>query len=225
MVPDNSPNMSGVPAEECLAAFVLLLFVCEASCIHQRAPDPLPGFPRLILWAWERPESLTFIVPRSTGVAYLAGTLSVGDNKFTWRPRMQPLFLPPATPLIAVFRIETRNDKLPPASEVSDKIVESTKGVPVGAVQIDFDAPAWAREFYRSLLVDLRQKLPERVALEMTALVSWCEADDWIRGLPVADTVPMFFRMGIDPHSRRRNYGNRCAGRVLVFRPASFTST
>jgi hypothetical protein len=74
----------------------LALVRLRGSCIHQRAPDPLPGFPRLILWAWERPESLTFIVPRSTGVAYLAGTLSVGDNKFTWRSRMQPLFLPPA---------------------------------------------------------------------------------------------------------------------------------
>ncbi|HEX4750991.1 MAG TPA: hypothetical protein VH302_15735, partial [Bryobacteraceae bacterium] len=43
----------------------------------------------------------------------------------------------------------------------------------------------------------------ENVQLQMTALVSWCESDDWIRTLPVTDAVPMFFRMGADPHSTR----------------------
>jgi hypothetical protein len=31
-----------------------------------------------------------------------------------------------------------------------------------------------------------------------TALASWCEADGWISGLPVAEAVPMLFRMGPD---------------------------
>ena len=32
--------------------------------------------------------------------------------------------------------------------------------------------------------------------LTITALASWCDGDDWIDGLPVADASPMLFRMG-----------------------------
>jgi hypothetical protein len=32
--------------------------------------------------------------------------------------------------------------------------------------------------------------------LSMTALTSWCESDTWIAGLPVAEAVPMLFRLG-----------------------------
>lgn len=131
----------------------------------------------------------------------MAGSVTLADGGVTCYRRMQPLFIPPATPLIAVVRIEVRNRKFPPALTVSDEIVQLTHGADVRAVQIDFDAPPWAREFYRDLMIDLKQNLPIAVALEMTALVSWCEDDDWIRKMPVADAVPMFFRMGIDPHS------------------------
>jgi hypothetical protein len=49
----------------------------------------------------------------------------------------------------------------------------------------------------------VRHKLSPNIALEMTALVSWCETDDWIRPMPVVDAVPMFFRMGTEVHSTR----------------------
>jgi hypothetical protein len=42
---------------------LLLLTACASR------PDPLPGFPRVFLWAWERPEDLTSIDARSVGVA------------------------------------------------------------------------------------------------------------------------------------------------------------
>jgi hypothetical protein len=32
--------------------------------------------------------------------------------------------------------------------------------------------------------------------LEITALASWCQGDRWIESPPVADAVPMLFRMG-----------------------------
>jgi len=38
---------------------------------------------------------------------------------------------------------------------------------------------------------------------DITALVSWCVGDPWIRNLPVTDAVPMYFRMGPERDLRR----------------------
>jgi len=69
------------------------------------------------------------------------------------------------------------------------------------AVQIDFDARASQREFYRRMLAELRRKLPPEVPISITALASWCAFDHWISSLPVDEAVPMFFRMGDEPRS------------------------
>ncbi len=185
--------------------FLFLVLSALANTACRRAADPLPGFPRLVLWAWERPENLSYIIPTATGVAYLAATITIGAGTFQRHPRMQPLLLPPRTPLIAVIRIESRDSNRPPPSAVVDEIVRTTASLPIRAVQIDFDARASERQYYQNLMADLRRKLPRSVALEMTALVSWCEEDDWIRNLPVIAAVPMFFRMGVDPHSTREH--------------------
>jgi hypothetical protein len=68
----------------------------------------------------------------------------------------------------------------------------------VSAIQIDFDAAVSEREFYRSLLVELREKLPVGVPLSITALASFCIGDRWFRDLPVDEAVPMIFRMRAD---------------------------
>ena len=69
------------------------------------------------------------------------------------------------------------------------------------ALQIDFDARQSERNWYAALLRELRNKLPRGIPLTVTALASWCERDDWIRRLPVADASPMLFRMGSAAHS------------------------
>ena len=169
----------------------------------------MPGFPRLVLWAWERPENLSYIVPSATGVAYLAETLTLGNGTLQRYPRRQPLYLPPHTPLIAVARIESTGPEPPAAGEVAAELAhvasEASGREPIHALQIDFDARAPEHNYYRALLADLRPRLPRAIALQITALVSWCEGDDWLRGLPIASAVPMFFRMGVDPHSTREH--------------------
>ncbi len=181
----------------------LIAIIFFSSC--RRSADPLTGFPHLVLWAWERPENLSFIIPSATGVAYLAETITITDASLRCRPRMQPLYIPPATPVIAVVRIETANGERPPARNVALEIARvATRGStrdPIRALQIDFDARASEHAYYRELMTELRQSCPKKIALEMTSLVSWCQGDDWIRGLPVVEAVPMFFRMGIDPHT------------------------
>src|SRR5687767_16011817 len=69
--------------------------------------------PAVILWAWERPEDLTFIDPQKTGVAFLAKTITLRGDKVLVRPRLQPLTLPEGAKTIAVVRIETDRSDSP----------------------------------------------------------------------------------------------------------------
>ncbi len=184
-----------------MRGLLLLFLVGTTGCGAHHRPDPLPGFPRLVLWAWERPENLSYIVPGATGVAYLAGTVTLAHSEVHTRPRLQPLLVPRQTPVIAVVRIETDNAPLSPVTEVSAAVENLATHSGIRALQVDFDARRSQRAFYRDLMTELRRKIPDKLPLAMTALVSWCQDDDWIVRMPVIDAVPMFFRMGVDPHS------------------------
>ncbi|MBD0371501.1 MAG: DUF3142 domain-containing protein [Pyrinomonadaceae bacterium] len=163
----------------------------------------MAGFPRLILWAWERPERLDFIDPRAVGVAFLSKTIYLREDKVIERPRMQPLKVPQGTTLVAVVRIETVRDAPPLLSttqraEVVKALAEASRAPNVSVLQIDFDALTSEREFYAKLLEDVRQQLPKAMPLSITALASWCMDDNWLDKLPVDEAVPMLFRMGVD---------------------------
>jgi len=157
--------------------------------------DVLP--PRM-LWAWERPVDLRTLPP-ATGVAFLSQTITVAERGSVASPRRQPLRVDPATPLMAVTRIEAPGP-LPAEQGAIDDIVQPiarTAALPrVVAVQIDFDARLSQRDGYRRILTALRRALPPRVPLSMTALASWCMQDDWLDDLPIDEAVPMLFRMG-----------------------------
>jgi hypothetical protein len=163
----------------------------------------MSGFPKLFLWAWERPEQLDFINPREVGVAFLARAIFLREEKVIQRPRMQPLKVPTGTTLIAVVRIETARDA-PPSLSIAQRaetvaaLIEVSKMPNISALQIDFDAKESERAFYKGLLQDLRARLPQGMPLSITALASWCIYDNWLDGLPVDEAVPMLFRMGID---------------------------
>lgn len=173
---------------------VLVLVMAAVSCGSR--PDPLPGLPRVMLWAWERPERMPFLNPQSTGVAFLAGTVSWRDGKVDARPRYQPLDLPNGTVVMAVTRLESLSLPLPDVDAVRAPILETAALRRVQAIQIDFDARASERAWYAGLLRRVRDRLDPRIPLTITALVSWCLNDSWIEGLPVRDAVPMLFRMG-----------------------------
>jgi hypothetical protein len=167
--------------------------------------DRLAGFPHLILWAWERPEDLEFLGSRDVAVAYLAQTLTLRGDNVVYQPRRQPLKVSPNTKLMAVTRIESRKTTGEPVTlddaqreRVVNLILKTLEAKNVVAVQIDFDAVVSEREFYRKLLQDLRQRLPEGMPLSMTALASFCVGDRWINDLPVDEAVPMIFQMGAD---------------------------
>ncbi|MGC9946030.1 MAG: DUF3142 domain-containing protein [Bryobacteraceae bacterium] len=195
---------------------LLLLAACG------RHPDPLPGFPRLFVWAWERREDLSWIDTRSVGVAFLARTVCPRADGVAVRPRMQPLLTPPGAVLMAVVRVESGGRA---SAGTSGADVQRTAGAIAGAaslpgvrgLQVDFDAVASERAFYRAVLEDLRRRLPARMPLSITALASWCEADGWISGLPVAEAVPMLFRMGPDRYSPGSDFrGDLCRSSVGI---------
>jgi hypothetical protein len=188
-----------------LVALSLNGISCRRAKVANRNRLDENNFPQRIVWAWERPEDLEFLDSGEFAVAFLAQTLILKHDEVVFKPRYQPLKVGPQTKLIAVTRIETQKTK-GPATALSAtqrdelvKLVVKTLELPnVSAIQIDFDATLSEREFYRSLLHDLRASLPDRVPLSMTALASFCVADRWLHDLPVDEAVPMIFRMGED---------------------------
>lgn len=159
----------------------------------------LKNVPPLVLWAWERPEDLSFINPDDTAVAFLAETIRIEGDTISVRPRLQPLTVPDRAKLIAVTRIEVRGNVALSAADAGRAvaaIVKSGSLPRVIAVQVDFDALRSQKGFYAALLVQLRRQLRPELPISITALASWCFDDDWISGLPIDEAVPMLFRMG-----------------------------
>ncbi len=222
-----------------MKAFVLLLCLVSAGCSGSQH-DALPGFPRIMLWAWERPEDLRFIDPAKIGVAYLAGTVTIGENRVDWRPRMQPLRIPPRARLMAVVRVESGGASGRNVSQVAELIAGAGRNTGVSALQIDYDARYGERPFYRELVKKVRTGMPNSMPLTITALVSWCASDTWISNLPVNAAVPMFFRMGSEKLMRQAKLRSplcadstgistdelepvKLAHRVFLFNPTPWT--
>lgn len=199
--------------------FFVLSFLVSAACSNGRQAEisrqRLAILPPVILWAWERPESFPTLDPEKFGVAFLAQTLVLSEDDVRIEPRRQALEVPPGTKLVAVTRIEARKKaggRIALSDVQKERLVTfilRTLELPgVIAVQIDYDVVVSEREFYRKLLVDLRQKLPEHVPLSMTALASFCLGDRWLDGLPVDEAIPMIFRMGADEREIKRHFEN-----------------
>jgi hypothetical protein len=107
---------------------------------RQPGRDPLPQLPRVMLWAWERPERMPFIDPKLAGVAFLARTISWRDGVVDSHPRMQPLAVPPETALMAVVRLESNGGALPDAVAIARYVAGPASLPGVQALQVDFDA-------------------------------------------------------------------------------------
>jgi hypothetical protein len=180
------------------------LLVSAAILLAACRRDALPQFPRLMLWAWESPQNLDFIDPKQAGVAFLARTVLVKDGQAKILPRFQRLHVPAGTVLMAVVRIESQGTPLPDVQTVCGMVASAATLAGVRGLQIDYDAKSSERGFYRGLIQCVRSRTG--LPLVITALASWCQADDWIRGLPISDAVPMLFRMGPDRYRPGSNF-------------------
>ncbi len=181
-----------------LATALLCVVVNSAVEARHLATPPLK-----MLWAWERPEDLRFIDSKAIGIAYLAATIKLKNDKVICINRHQPLQVPPGTYMMPVVRIES-DGALSESNEHA--ISEIAALIPrflnprVRGFQFDFDARKSERGWYKKFLTQMRATLPSDIYLSMTSLASWCLGDDWISGsnLPVDEVVPMFFEMGAD---------------------------
>jgi|SRR5215813_1387541 len=196
-----------------LGAWILAVTIIAMVmiAIHHRGGGVRP---RVVLWSWERPDNLEFINPREIAVAFLARTIRLRADETIVKPRLQPLRFPRGSELIAVARIETEGAALSHTQleTTVSAINQLARQSNVGAIQIDFDAKESERLFYREMLQTLRQSLPSKMRLSITALASWCIHDDWLTGLPIDEAVPMLFRMGVE---RDEVKGHLATGRTF----------
>ena len=179
-----------------IAPLAALSLACLAGSCHTARRSRDFNLPAIVLWAWERPENLTFIEPHTTGIGFLAATVVVASNgSIAMRLRTQRLALTPGAALLAVVRIESPWVHAPvSAASLIAGLLDIANQPGVRGLQIDFDARRSERPFYRTLLESLHAQTSTPIGV--TALASWCEGDRWLDGEPVVEAVPMFFRMG-----------------------------
>jgi len=193
-----------------LALLVALPLSARAVTVAGQ-PSRAAALPPVVLWAGDNPQDLRFLEGRRVGIAFLACTLTLMPDKVATQPRLQPMTLPQDARTYPVVRIELdpsgKTPDLSPARrhEIVTRLSNMAKLSGTRAVQIDFDAPASARGFYRALLSDLRQELPDSTALSMTAPLAWCMGEAWIRNLAVDEVVPTVY--GADRDELKRQLG------------------
>lgn len=184
---------------------IAVISTAQASAAADDAPSTStkPKLPNKVLWAWKRAEDLSGIDPHEFGVAYLACHIFIDGDKVKWETRNQPLKIPPHTAVVPTVRIDIVRREKPTLSKeqiekISWHILKAATAQNSAAIQIDFDALATERGFYRALLQHLRKTLPSTMPISITALASWCLFDNWIKDLPVDESVPMMFSLGRD---------------------------
>jgi len=191
-----------LPIRPVLLAGLTMLLSCAPGATG--APPPQA---EKILWAWERPEDLAFLQPGEARVALLVATITLERDRVDIYSRRQSLRLPPGLRPIPVVRIETRQTSFGPQTtqRLVQELAQRADLLSHPAIQIDFDARASERTFYRYVLEALAARLGNQAEISITALASWCLGDTWLKGAPIAEAVPMLFEMGREgPAIRRR---------------------
>lgn len=183
----------------------------------QRGPDKehaaLTALPGNILWAWERPEDLRWL-PTNVGVAYVATSLSLLDDRAEVRPRANALKVRPDTSLIPVVHVDA-SWRHPPALSgyqrdiVVNQILRTAEDSGASVIQLDFEVRRSQRPFLLDIVKAVRRQLPADRALSVTALASWCAGDYWLAAMPVNEIVPMAFRMARDDAPIRKMLAER----------------
>lgn len=183
-----------------------LLLCTLLSCTPAAEP------PRVVLWAWERPEDLRFLAGHAADVAFLLATLELTGTDVLVHPRRQPLLLPPGVSLKATVRLEMhRGASLADFSperlrDLAERLATLARRPDVTALQLDFDARESEQAAYVALLQETRQRLPSTLPLSITGLASWCVPGSWLERAPVDEVVPQLFRMGPEASAFRARF-------------------
>src|SRR5437660_7947601 len=97
-------------AQKSLALFSASVLLATLPACRKQSRNRLDEaqFPRIVLWAWERPEDLRALNSKRFAVAFLAQTLTLKGDEVVFKPRHQPLGVSPDTKMMAVTRIESQ---------------------------------------------------------------------------------------------------------------------
>lgn len=155
----------------------------------------------IVLWAWDRPEDLSFVDPSRVTIAYVAATIVLSGDTAKVQARLPPLTLPSGARAIPVIHVAVDRTQTPALNARQAEImVDVARGIAMAKrpqmLQIDFEALPSQQDFYAGVLRAVRPRLAEGTALSITALTSWCMFESWTASLPVDEIVPMAFRMG-----------------------------
>ncbi|MBX9687876.1 MAG: DUF3142 domain-containing protein [Candidatus Obscuribacterales bacterium] len=186
--------------------FSILLFLISSLLLALSAKSfeifPSRQEEDLVLWSWESADNFDFIESKQKPpqIAAYQGTIVLGRETATLVPRKNTLHIPLGIQSFPVYRIETARPN-EPSSKAAFKAAELillkrlAKNT-VSRLQIDFDAGYLDRKVYGDFLKSLKEQLPTRTKLSITALSSACLADKWMKELSADEVVCMLFSMG-----------------------------
>lgn len=162
--------------------------------------DTTDKLPRIIIWSWEHDDNLEFLDPKETAVAKYAGTILLGRETATLKPRRNLIKLTPRIAQFPVFRIENVHaDEAPSKAALAraiELITDCQKDAGWTRLQIDYDAGIVERAAYLQFLSELKSKLASGTRISITALSSWCLSDKWLDKATIDESVAMLFSMG-----------------------------
>jgi hypothetical protein len=182
---------------------LLLIALCVAGCHAKPVQKPRS---HLVIWAWERPEDLSFAP--DIEIALQTGFIELAGDTIRARARYFPLksARAPETVLVHVQIDHAAPIQWSPAlrARLAAAVRHYATVIPAARVQLDFEVRLSERQILLDTLADLRRALPPSTRLSMTALASWCMFDDWLQSAPVDEIVPMLFRMQKDGPAIRK---------------------
>jgi hypothetical protein len=159
-----------------------------------------------IPWLWDRTWPSQFQSPE---LAVLVHNIELRGTSLRERPRLQVPVLAPSTKVTPVVHVEF-NLLEPPVQPgafndaIRDVVVSAAQMSTSGWVQLDYEARPRGRVAYLQLVRDIRQALPAKVRLSVTALAWWCQDGAWLDTIAADEVVPMVFRMGPDADRLRK---------------------
>ncbi len=187
-----------------------------------------PASAQQIAWLWDEAELPAWSTQEA---AVLHRHVLLSGAAIRTRPRMRQPALPAGTRVTPVLHVEVSIVRPPEDIEGSRALIvgaalDAAADSTSGWVQLDMEAKPSQRQFYHSLVRQIRAALPPRMRLSVTALTWWCRSPAWLDNLDADEVVPMFFRMGRDSAELREliehqpeRLHQRCRGGTAGFSP------
>lgn len=204
------------------------VFAPSAALLCALLCSAVPAAAQQIAWLWDEAELPAWSAQEA---AVLHRHVLLSGAAIRTRPRMRQPALAAGTRVTPVLHVEVSSVHPPEDIEGSRALIvgaalDAAADSSSGWVQLDMEAKPSQRQFYHSLVRQIRAALPPRMRLSVTALTWWCRSPAWLDNLDADEVVPMFFRMGRDSAELRElveqqpeRLHQRCRGGAAGFSP------